>query len=468
MDSKKNSAVRDLTAEEPSKLILFMALPLLVGNIVEQLYDLTDTMVLGRFLGVEALAAAGSVGCLVSFMKSFLGGITCGFSICTGQKMGAKDFAGVRYSLIVSTALSLILSAVTMIIALLFSYTILEMMHTPIDIIDDAHSFLVVMFGGLSISTMMWLLSNMVRVFGNTKLPAKIWMMTLALNIVFDPIAIIVLHLGVKGIAAATILAQLIGCIIFLYRLKDELAIFNFSREDFRIDRAVILEHLRMGLPMGFQSSLFAVGRVVTQMAMNKLGVIDIAAVTVSQRFDSMAFMVIMSFASVIAVFNAQNYGAKRFDRILEGVKKCVVITCFVSLLISAFNVAFGAEILKLLLNNSNAQVLEQGTFYIMVNSLFYWLFALVAVFRMALQGLGRNKAPMIASSTELVVRLLVALFLIDQVGFIGICFSNALTFFAASIPLIAAVAAERRKIRELLGETDAEESAVAQLELSK
>ncbi len=464
----KNSTIKDLTAGEPSKLIFYMALPLIAGNLVEQLYDFTDILMIGRFLGVEALAAVGCVLCLVSFAKNFLGGITYGFSIYTGQKLGAKDFDGVRYSLLVSTALSLLLSLLAMIFALLFIRLILESMQTPPEIIDDAHNFLVVIFGGLTISTMMWLQSNMIRAFGNTKLPTKVWTITLALNVIFDPLAIVVLDLGVKGAAAATILAQLIGCIIFLRHLKNEMQIFNFSREDFRIDRAVILEHLKMGLPMGFQASLFAVGRAVTQIAMNKLGVVDIAAVTAAQRFDSMAFMVIMSFASVIAAFVAQNYGAGRFDRILDGVKKCVIITCFVSLIISAFNVIFGAEILKLLLNDGNAQVLEQGTFYIMVNSLFYWLFGLVAVFRMALQGLGKNKIPMLASSTELVVRILVAIILIDQIGFLGICLANPLAFLIPCISLIWAIARERKDILAHLGVDDRKEDTSANLALEK
>lgn len=337
---KKNSAVKDLITGEPSKMIFFMALPLIAGNLVEQLYDFTDTLVVGRFLGVEAVAAIGCVICLVSFMKNFLGGITYGFSICTAQRLGAKDFDGVRCSLLVSTALSLALSLLVMILAVLFSYTILEMMHTPPEIIDAAHSFLTVIFGGLTISTTMWLLSNMSRAFGNTKLPTKVWTITLLLNIVLDLTAIVALGLGVHGAAAATILAQFIGCVIFLRHMKTELALLNFSREDLKIDRAVILEHLRMGLPMGFQSSLFAIGRAATQIAMNKLGVVDIAAVTAAQRLDSLAFMIIMSFASVIAAFVAQNYGAKNFDRILDGVKKCVVITCLVSLAVTAFNTA--------------------------------------------------------------------------------------------------------------------------------
>ncbi len=461
---KKNSAVKDLTTGEPSKMIFFMALPLIAGNLVEQLYDFTDTLVVGRFLGVEAVAAIGCVICLVSFMKNFLGGITYGFSICTAQRLGAKDFDGVRCSLLVSTALSLALSLLVMILAVLFSYTILEMMHTPPEIIG----FLTVIFGGLTISTTMWLLSNMSRAFGNTKLPTKVWTITLLLNIVLDLTAIVALGLGVHGAAAATILAQFIGCVIFLRHMKTELALLNFSREDFKIDRAVILEHLRMGLPMGFQSSLFAIGRAATQIAMNKLGVVDIAAVTAAQRLDSLAFMIIMSFASVIAAFVAQNYGAKNFDRILDGVKKCVVITCLVSLAVTAFNMIFGADVLSLLLKDSHPHVIEQGTFYIVVNSLFYWVFGMAAVFRMALQGLGKNKAPMLSGSVELVVRLLVALFLIDQIGFLGICLASPLAFVASSLPLTAAVLSERKKIRELLGTDEAEELEPSSLALAK
>ena len=204
-------------------------------------------------------------------------------------------------------------------------------------------------------------------------------------------------------------------------------------------------------------------------IAINKLGVVNVAAVTAASRLDSMAFMVIMSFASVIAAFVAQNYGAGRLDRILEGVKKCAAITVAVSLAITAFNIIFGADILNILLKDSHPHVIEQGTFYIVVNGLFYWVFGLIAVFRMALQGLGKNKVPMLSSSIELVVKLLVALFLIDQLGFMGICLASPLAFVSSCLPLTVAVLRERKKIRELLGEDEDEtEPEISTLALAK
>ena len=376
--------VRDLTNGEPAKLIFIMALPLLAGNIVSQLYGFVDTLVVGRFLGVEAMAAVGCAGFATAFI------------------------------------------AVTF---------------------------------GTAIALMMNVQADLIRALGNTEIPTKVWSATLLMNAVFDVIAIVIFDCGI------------IGCVMFFVYTEKQIPLLHsaFNGEYFTLDEDFVLEHLKLGLPVGFQGAIIAIGGVILQVAINQLGSSEVAAVTAGQRIEGLTLMFFLTFAQVISSFAAQNYGAERYERIIDGVKKCAAITVAVSLAITAFNIIFGADILNILLKDSHSHVIEQGTFYIVVNGLFYWVFGLIAVFRMALQGLGKNKVPMLSSSIELVVKLLVALFLIDQLGFMGICLASPLAFVYSCLPLTVAVLRERKKIRELLGEDeDKTEPEIATLALSK
>ncbi len=460
--AQEDGKTRDLTRGGVGKLIFVLALPLLAGNIVQQLYGFVDALMVGRFLGVDALAAIGCTGSLTFLVNNFMGGLTYGFSIYTGQRFGAKDFDGVRQSVLVSMTLALIISLIVALLGVIFCRAILVAMHTPPELLDGASVYILLMVGFITVFSMMNMQACLIRALGNNKIPTQIYVTTLVANIILDPLAIIVLDLGIAGAAGATIISQLIGCAVFFYHTKKDfpLLALNFSRENLKFDKEIILEHLKMGFPMGFQASLIAVGGGVLQIALNKLGAMDVASVVAAQRLEGITLMIFLTFAESIAAFTAQNYGAERFDRIIEGVKKCLAITCGVSFIVSAFNIFAGPEILKIFVGVENPQVLEQGAYYLLVNGVFYWLLAVMLVLKLTLQGLGKNTAPTLSGSMELVTRVLIALFLVDQIGYLGVCLANPLSFFAACIPLVIAVSAERRKILELLGQNYVEESS--------
>ena len=454
-ENKEHGAVKDLTVGEPAKLIFYFTLPLLAGNVFQQLFGFVDTLIVGRFLGVEALAAVGCTGSLMFLMLGFVMGATSGFSIYTGQRFGAKDFDGIRYSVVVCTVLALIMSVIMSIIGVTFCRELLELMQTPPEIIDGAYDFIVIIYGGVTGFIMLQMQSNLIRALGDSKMPTVIQATTLCINIALEPVAIIILELGIPGAAAATILSIIIGNIVCFVYIKKRVPLLHVRREDWHFDKKVIIEHLKIGLPMGFQSSIIAIGAVVVQMALNGLGPIAVASFAASMRVDSIAVMPMMSFGVAIAAYTAQNFGAKRFDRINEGVKKTIWMSCSFSVVAALFNIFFGSEIIKLFVGEGQEQIVEDGQLFLTVNGLAYWIMALLFIFRFTLQGLGESVVPTIAGAMELIMRIAAAIFLVDWLGYLGVCLAAPMAWLGGCIPLAIAFFVIRRKILRLYEEED-------------
>ena len=369
-----NDAVKDLTEGEPAKLIFLFTLPLIAGNIFQQLYGFVDTLIVGRFLGVNALAAVGSTGSLMFLMLGFVMGLTSGLSIYTGQRFGAKDEIGIRQSVVACTIISLISSLILTALGVTFCKNLLILMDTPLEIMDGAYSFISIIYGGMIGFVMLQMQTNIVRALGDSKMPTVIQAATLTINIILEPIAIIGLNGGIPGAALATIVSLILGNIICFIYIKKKVPILHTRREDWTFDKKVLWEHLRIGLPMGFQSSIIAIGAVVLQGALNGLGAIAVAATSAAMRVDSIAVMPMMSFGVAMAAYTAQNYGARKFARITEGVKKCIYMSCSFSIVVAAFIIAFGSDIMYLFVGEGNDQIIEYGQQFFIINSSCFWI----------------------------------------------------------------------------------------------
>ncbi len=452
---KNNGAVKDLTVGEPAKLIFYFTLPLLAGNVFQQLFGFVDTLIVGRFLGVEALAAVGCTGSMMFLMLGFVMGATSGFSIYTGQCFGAKNFDGIRYSVVVCMTLALILSIILSITGVTFCRELLEIMQTPPEIIDGAYSFIVIIYGGVIGFIMIQMQSNLIRALGDSKMPTVIQATTLCINILLEPVAIILLGLGIPGAAGATIVSLVIGNIVCAVYIKKKVPLLHVRREDFRIDKKIIWEHIRIGLPMGFQSSIIAIGAVVLQMALNGLGPVAVASFAAAHRVDGIAVMPMMSFGVAVAAYTAQNFGAKKFERINDGVKKTVWMSCSFSIFVAIFNIFFGAEIIKLFVGEGQEQIVEYGRLFLVVNGLSYWVLSLLFIFRFTLQGLGQSFVPTVAGAMELVMRIAAAIFLVDYWGYLGACLASPMAWVGACLPLTIAFFMTRRNLMRLYKEDD-------------
>lgn len=437
---------KDMTSGSPAKLILFFTIPLLIGNLFQQLYNMADTFIVGRTLGVNALAAVGCTGSIIFFIIGFAQGLTSGFSIVISQRFGSGDMEGVKKGfatgILLSAAVTIILTA----LSVAFTRPILSLLHTPPEIIDDARSYLVVIFWGIGASMLFNLLSNSLRALGDSRTPLIILIIACVLNIILDYVFILWFNMGVRGAAVATIIAQLVSGLLCLLYIAKSFPPFRLTRENWNITRNDLFSHLHIGLPMGFQSSIIALGTLSIQFALNNLGALSVAAFTAAQKVDAIATMPVLSFGMTMATFAGQNYGAGKIMRIRKGVFQCALISVSFSIVAGLANILAGGSLAAIFVAGQ-PEVLERAHTYLTINGAFYFVLALLYIFRYTLQGLGQSFVPTFAGIMELVMRCIAAMVLATAFGYAGACWANPLAWIGSCVPLSIAFFLTMRRL---------------------
>ena len=433
---------KNLTEGDPARLIFFFALPLVAGNMMQQLYAFIDTLIVGRFLGVNALAAVGCTGSLMFLTLGFIMGFCTGVTIYTGQRFGAGDAQGVRRSAAACVVLGILAVLTLTAIILPLTRSLLLLMETPAEIIDGAQDFISIVFAGLTIFLLLYLQNCLIRSLGDSTTPTIFLAVTLAINVALEPVAILVLGWGIPGAALATVFSQAIGSVLFFVYIWRRVPALHTRWTDWKPDRAVLMAHLRMGLPMAFQASVIAFGAIVLQVALNNLGAIPVAAYAATQKIDAVAVMPMLSFGYALAAYTAQNYGAQKYERIRMGVRACLKMSMAFAVAIGALLIAFGSHVLALFVGADAAgaeEVIAYGEIFLLVNGSTYVILALLLVYRNVLQGLGQSVIPTIAGAMELLMRAAAAIFLCTYLGFFGACLANPLAWIGAAVPVVLA-----------------------------
>lgn len=427
---------KTLTQGNPAKLILLFALPLIIGNVFQQFYSMADTLIVGRTIGVEALAAVGCTGSISFLILGFVNGLTSGLSIITAQKFGSGNLHSVKISFAAGIVISIVTAVVTTILATAFSRPILELLQTPPEILDDADIYLRIIFLGIPASLLFNLLSNIIRALGDSRTPLYFLIFACCVNILLDFVLILFFHTGVAGAGIATVLAQLLSGLLCIVFIRKKVPMLWLRWEDFHLNRQIIAAHLAVALPMAFQMSIIAIGALILQFALNGLGALSVAAYTAAQKIDSIATMPMNSFGAAMATYAAQNYGAGEIHRIRKGVFQCILMSVSFSILMCFINLFAGKNLTALFVGAGETQVLSLSQTYLNINSVFYFVLALLFIYRFTLQGLGKSLFPTIAGIMELVMRAFGALILTGFFGFSGACASNPLAWIGACIPL--------------------------------
>ncbi|MFC2499724.1 MAG: MATE family efflux transporter [Selenomonas noxia] len=433
---------KNLTEGDPARLIFFFALPLVAGNMMQQLYAFIDTLIVGRFLGVNALAAVGCTGSLMFLTLGFIMGFCTGVTIYTGQRFGAGDAQGVRRSAAACVVLGILAVLTLTAIILPLTRSLLLLMETPAEIIDGAQDFISIVFAGLTIFLLLYLQNCLIRSLGDSTTPTIFLAVTLAINVALEPVAILVLGWGIPGAALATVFSQAIGAVLFFVYIWRRVPALHTRWTDWKPDRAVLMAHLRMGLPMAFQASVIAFGAIILQVALNNLGTISVAAYAATQKIDAVAVMPMLSFGYALAAYTAQNYGAQKYERIRMGVRACLKMSMAFAVGIGALLIAFGSHVLALFVGADAAgaeEVIAYGETFLLVNGSTYVILALLLVYRNVLQGLGQSVIPTIAGAMELLMRAAAAIFLCTYLGFFGACLANPLAWIGAAVPVVLA-----------------------------
>lgn len=441
---------KKLTEGSPAKLILFFTLPLIGGNIFQQLYSFVDTLIVGRFLGVEALAAVGCTGCIMFLTVGFIIGLSSGLSIFTGQRFGAKDYEGVHHSAAACLVLGLAVGFVLAVIGYVFSRDALVFMDTPPEILEGAVDFISIVCAGIPITVVFMLEANLIRALGDSRAPTYILATALIINIIVEPLFLLVFEWGIPGAAYGILVSQFIGGVIVVTYIWKNIPYLRIRRQDWQyLDWDFMKKHMVIALPMAFQTSIIAVGTIIVQMALNRLGPVAVAAFAAAQKVEMIALMPMMSFGIAMAAYTAQNYGAGKFARIKKGVNQCILMSGAFSILVGIFIVIFGPNFMELFVGAEEIDVIELGQVYLVTTSACYIVLALLFIYRNTLQGLGQSFVPTFAGIMELVMRAIVGLCFVDTLGFWGATIASPAAWFGSCIPLAVAYYYTLRRMKK-------------------
>lgn len=430
---------RKMTEGNPAKLIVMFTIPLLIGNIFQQLYSMVDALIVGRTLGVNSLAAVGCTGSISFLIIGFAMGASGGLAIITAQRFGAKDEKGVRKSVATGAWISLAVTVVLTAVSVPLTRQILELMNTPEEIIGEAYHYIVIIFGGIIASMLFNFLSNIIRALGDSRTPLLFLIIACIINIVLDFTLILWAGMGVAGAAWATVIAQLASALMCLVYIKKKLPILHLTKEDWRISGWDMKLHFKVALPMGFQMSIIAIGAVVLQFVLNGLGSVAVAAFTAAQRIDQIAAQPMNSFGTTMSTYAAQNYGAGKIGRIRRGVRQCGLITVGLSIVMGLVNIFAGYQLAGVFVGLGETKVQSMAQTYLQINGSMYFVLALLFLFRLTIQGLGKSFIPTVAGIMELIMRTFAAIFLTSYIGFVGACWASPLAWIGACIPVIIA-----------------------------
>lgn len=441
---------RPLTTGSPWRVILMFSVPLLIGNVVQQLYQVADAIVVGRWLGVEALASVGATGSLLFLLLGFAWGLTSGFAIPTAQAYGARDLPAVRRSVAAGTILTAITSIVLTVGAPLVAEPALALLQTPPELMADAVVFAQISFlGG---STMMFFnyLSAIIRAIGDSRTPLIFLTLSCLLNVGLVVVMVGPWGWGVAGAALATVVAQAVSVLLCVEYVRRRVPALRMTRSDWKVSRADLQEHLRLGLPMGFQSSIIGIGTVAVQVRLNELGADAVAAYTAASRVDGLAVALLMSLGLATSMFVAQNYGGGRPDRIRRGVVQATWLAIGAALVLGALLIVLGSSLVRLFVGDGSDDVVELAALMLVINGATYSALAVLFILRGTLQGLGHAMIPTVTGVVELVARVGAAVLLGALFGFAGVAWSNPLAWIGAVAILVPAYIRAHRDLARM------------------
>lgn len=439
-----------LTTGRPWRVILSFSIPLLLGNVVQQMYQFADAVVVGRHLGVESLAAVGATGSLLFLLIGFAWGLTSGFAIPIAQAFGAGDGAAVRRSVATGVILTGITSVVLTIVAPLIAAPVLALLQTPAELMPEATIFTQISFIGASATMFFNYLSAIIRAIGDSRTPLIFLTVSCALNVGLVVLMVGPLDWGVGGAALATVVAQAVSVALCLEFVRRRLPMLHLRRVDWRVTRDDLREHLRLGLPMGFQASIIAIGTLTVQVALNTIGSDAVAAYTTASRVDGLAVAFLSSLGLASSMYTAQNLGGRRPDRIRRGVIEGTWMAIGVGVAVGALIIAFGSPMVRLFVGEGSDEVVRLAHFMLIVNGCGYWALGVLFVLRGALQGLGHTLVPTVTGVIELVMRVGAAVVLGAMIGFEGVALSNPLAWLGAIALLVPAYVRAHRSLARM------------------
>lgn len=431
------TASSDMTTGNSLKKILKFAIPLFIGTVFQQVYNLVDTMIAGHNLGDSAVAAIGATAALYSVIIYFASGLNSGYGIIIARTYGEKNFAKLRKAFATMIVLDVVITlALTIIVLPLLGY-MLRMLETPVDIYAQAYEYIFIIFAGMIATITYNLCAGFLQAIGNSKTPLLFLLISCVINAGLDWVFIVWLKLGVSGAAYATLIATVISAIcgiIYIIRRYPE---FLPRKNDFRLEKELTREMLTTGLSMALMSSVFAFGSIILQKAINSLGTAIIAAHTGSRKAYEFLMMPMSTIGTATATFTSQNYGAGKTERITAAIKKVLAIELIWSVFSAALSLTAGKALISMILGSNDAQVISNGYMNLTLSTVFFFPLGILLVMRMSMQSMGYKVIPVISSGIELVVKIISSLWFVPRFGYIAVAATEPITWVLCALFLV-------------------------------
>lgn len=432
-----NSQKMDLTVGRPFYCLLKFAIPIIIGNLFQLFYTLADSVIVGKTLGTNALAAVGSTSIIIYFVFCFINGLTSGFGICLGQRCGAKDETGMRKSIASSTVLSIAFSVLLTAVCCLLAHQLISLMQIPQDIAQEAYDYMFVVLLGTGATIFYNAISNILRALGDSRTPLYFLVFSSILNIILDLVFILSFHMGVAGAAWATILSQFISAALSLWVGLKKYPVLHIQLADFYHLEESLLLHFKTGFQMGFQMSVMCIGQLAMQAVVNSIGTSAVAGYTAASKADQVSVLVNNAMMTAISNYVAQNFGAGKWVRIRQGVRASLIQTEGLNILMCVGILLLRHPIVRLFLSEPTGEIYRYSDLYLTIVAPCYFLLGLLAVYRTTVQSMGNGRAPFLACIIELIMRLAATLGLSSVLGYLSVCIASPLAWLGACSLLI-------------------------------
>ena len=427
----------DMTSGSPMKIILDFTLPIFIGNVFQQFYNMADAVIVGKFVGTKALAAVGSTGTIMFLIYGFVVGMTAGFTVLTAQKFGAGDMPAMRRTVAGASILSLIIGLILTAVFMILMKPWLTLMNTPSDIFADAYAYIMIISGGILAQMLYNLLASILRALGNSKVPLYFLILSALLNIVLDLVFIIVFHMGAAGAAIATVISQGVSGLLCLVYIVKKVPMLRMGREDWHPSGTLIMTQIRIGIPMALQYSITAIGTMMVQSSLNILGSTLVAAFTAASKIEQVVTQAYVAMGTTMATYGAQNMGAGNVPRIRQGFKASTIIGIIYAFIAAALVMTVGKYMSYLFVSEDVELIMDSVDIYLKCVGTFFIPLAIVNIYRNGIQGLGYGLLPMMAGVAELVGRGVVAVIAAGQKSYLGVCLASPAAWVLASVLLI-------------------------------
>ena len=431
------ASTKEMTSGAPLPLILNFTLPLLLGNLLQQTYSLVDAAIVGKFLGINALASVGASSSVIFLILGFCNGCCGGFGIPIAQKFGAHDYSTMRKYVWASLKLTTVMSVLIAIVTSLLCAFILRTMRTPENIFYDAYLYLLITFIGVPCTFFYNLFSCIIRALGDSKTPFWFLLFSTILKILLDLFCILVLGWGVAGASIATVVSQGLSAFLCYHYMMRKFEILQATPSERRFDRRLALNMLGIGVPMGLQFSITAIGSIMLQSANNALGTACVAAFTSAMRIKMFFLCPLESLGMAMATYCGQNYGAGKPERIWSGIKASFLLMG-VYVVANFFILWFGAKYMALMfVSASEVEIIKDTELFLHVAATFFPMLGLLCILRYSIQGVGYTTLAMLSGVSEMIARILVSVLAVPAFGYIAVCFGDPTAWMAADLFLV-------------------------------